>query len=60
MKSFPEYGYVIGLVNVRSDITYQQGMRKMWSRSTRFDFALPDLMHLGEQPVLQKEIFLCR
>jgi len=57
MKSFPEYGYVIGLVNVRSDITYQQGMRKMWSRSTRFDFALPDLMHLGEQPVLQKEIF---
>jgi len=56
-KSFSEYGYVIGLVSVRADITYQQGLRRMWSRSTRFDFATPELMHLGEQPVYQKEIF---
>lgn len=56
-KSFVEHGYVIGLVNVRSDITYQQGLRRMWSRSTRFDFYLPALAHLGEQAVLNKEIY---
>jgi len=55
-KSFVEHGYVLGLVNVRTDITYQQGMHKMWSRQTRFDFYLPALAHLGEQAVLNKEI----
>jgi len=58
VKSFSEYGYVLGLVNVRADISYQQGLRKLWSRNTRLDFAMPELMHLGEQPVLRKEIFL--
>jgi len=57
MKSFVEHGYILGLANVRTDITYQQGMRRMWSRSTRFDFAHPALVHLGEQAVLNKEIF---
>lgn len=57
-KSFVEHGYVIGLVNVRADITYQQGMRRMWSRRTRFDFYLPALAHLGEQAVLNKEIMM--
>lgn len=52
-----EHGYIIGLVNLRADITYQQGMRRMWSRSTRFDFYLPTLANLGEQAVLEKEIF---
>lgn len=56
-KSFVEHGYVLGLVNVRSDITYQGGLNKLWSRSTRFDFYLPALAHLGEQPVLNKEIY---
>lgn len=56
-KSFVEHGYVIGLVNVRSDITYQEGMNKLWSRRTRFDFYLPALAHLGEQAVLNKEIY---
>lgn len=56
-KSFVEHGYIIGLVNVRSDITYQQGLHKLWSRSTRFDFYLPALANLGEQPVLNKEIY---
>lgn len=56
-KSFVEHGYVIGLVNVRADLTYQQGMRRMWSRSTRFDFYMPELAHLGEQAVLNKEIW---
>jgi len=56
-KSFVEHGYVIGLANVRADLTYQQGLNRMWSRSTRFDFFWPALSHLGEQAVLNKEIY---
>jgi len=56
-KSFVEHGYVIGLANVRADLTYQQGLNRMWSRSTRFDFFWPALSHLGEQAILNKEIF---
>lgn len=56
-KSFTEHGYIIGLVNVRADLTYQQGLAKMWSRRTRFDFYWPALAHLGEQAVLNKEIY---
>jgi len=56
-KSFVEHGYVIGLVNVRADLTYQQGLNRMWSRSTRFDFFWPALSHLGEQAILNKEIY---
>ena len=57
-KSFTEHGYVIGLVNVRADLNYQQGLNKMWSRRTRFDFYWPSFAHLGEQAVLNKEIYL--
>lgn len=56
-KSFVEHGYVIGYVSVRSDYTYQQGIERMWSRSTRFDFYWPALAHIGEQAVLNKEIY---
>lgn len=55
--SATEHGYVIGLAMVRADLTYQQGLRKMWSRSTRFDFYFPVFAHLGEQAVLRKEIY---
>lgn len=57
-QSFTEHGYIIGLINVRADISYQQGMRRHWSRSTRYDFYLPAFAALGEQAVLRKEIFL--
>lgn len=57
-KSFTEHGYVIGLVNVRADLNYQQGLNKLWSRKTRFDFYWPSFAHLGEQAVLNKEIYL--
>lgn len=57
-KSFVEHGYVIGLVNVRADITYQNGMQRHWSRRTRYDFYWPAMAHLGEQPVYNKEVFL--
>lgn len=56
-KSFVEHGYIIGLVNVRADLTYQQGLNRLWSRKTKFDFYWPVLAHLGEQSVLNKEIY---
>ena len=56
-KSFVEHGYIIGLVSVRADLNYQQGIDRMWSRRTRFDFYWPALAHLGEQAVLNKEIY---
>lgn len=56
-QSFTEHGVVIGLVHVRADLSYQQGLRKMWSRQTRYDFYFPAFSHLGEQAVLNKEIY---
>jgi len=56
-KSFTEHCVIIGLANVRADLTYQQGIDRMFSRRTRFDFYWPALAHLGEQAVLNKEIF---
>jgi hypothetical protein len=57
-QSFTEHGVLIGLVNVRADLTYQQGLRKMWSRSTRYDFYFPVFSHLGEQPIYNREIYV--
>jgi hypothetical protein len=57
-QSFTEHGYIIGLVSVRADLTYQQGLNKMWTRSTRYDFYFPAFAHLGEQAVLRKEIYV--
>lgn len=57
VKSFTEHGVILGLLNVRSDVTYQQGLPRMYSRSTRFDFYWPALAHLGEQAILNKEIY---
>lgn len=56
-KSFTEHGWLIGLVNVRADLTYQQGISRMWTRSTKFDMYWPTFAFLGEQAVLNKEIF---
>ena len=57
-QSFTEHGMIIGLVNVRADLNHQQGLRKMWSRSTRYDFYFPAFAMLGEQAVLNKEIYV--
>ncbi len=57
LKSFTEHCLILGLVNVRADLTYQQGIPRMFSRATRFDFYWPALAHLGEQSVLNKELF---
>jgi len=55
--SFTEHGYLLGLVSVRADLTYQQGIRRMWDRSTRYDFYHPVFAHLGEQAVSTREIY---
>lgn len=56
-KSFTEHGFVMGLAVVRQDHTYQQGIRRFWSRKDRTDFYWPALANLGEQAILNKEIF---
>jgi len=56
-KSFTEHCLIIGLVSARADLTYQQGLDRMFSRSTRYDFYWPALAHIGEQAVLNKEIY---
>lgn len=57
-QSFTEHGIILGLVQVRADLTYQQGLEKFWSRSTRYDFYTPLFANLGEQGVLNKEIYV--
>jgi len=56
-KSFTEHGFIIGLINCRADLTYQNQINRMWSRETRYDHYYPALSRLGEQAVLNKEIF---
>lgn len=56
-KSFTEHGIIIGLLNVRADLTYSQGLDRMWSRQTRYDYYWPALANIGEQSVLNKEIY---
>lgn len=57
VKSFTEHCIIIGIASVRADLTYQQGIPRMFSRSTKYDFYWPALAHLGEQAVLNKEIY---
>lgn len=55
--SIPEHGYIIGVANITGDVSYQQGIRRMWRRQTRLDFYFPVFAMLGEQPVYRSEIF---
>lgn len=55
--SFTEHGVILGLVNVRADLTYQNGIERMWFRRTQFDFYWPSLAHLGEQAIISAEIY---
>lgn len=57
-KSFSEHGYLLILASVRCDLNYQQGVDRLWTRSSRYDFYWPTLAHLGEQAVLNKEIYM--
>lgn len=57
-QTFTEHGYILGIVCITTDLTYQQGRNKMWDRRTRYDFYWPEFAHLGEQAVLNSEIFV--
>lgn len=56
-KSYTEHGVILGLAVIRTDNKYQQGVPRKFSRKTRYDFYLPALAHLGEQAILNKEIY---
>ena len=56
-KSFTEHGILVGLVSVRADLTYQQGIERFWSKKTRYEFAWPAFAHLGEQAIFNREIY---
>lgn len=56
-QSFTEHCIILGIVSARADLTYQQGINKMWLRRTRFDFYWPALSHIGEQAVFNAEIY---
>lgn len=55
-KSFTEHSIIIGIIAIRQQHTYQQGLARQWTRKRRLDYYWPSLAHLGEQPVLKKEI----
>lgn len=57
-KSFEEHGFVIGVMCVRHNRSYQQGLERFWSRKDRLDYYVPQFANLGEQPVKKKEIML--
>jgi hypothetical protein len=57
-KSFEEHGFVIGVLCVRHNRSYQQGLERFWSRTDRLDYYVPQFANLGEQPVKKKEIML--
>lgn len=52
-----EHGFIIGLVQVSAELTYQQGLHRMWTRQTRYDHYWPVFAHLGEQAVKVSEIY---
>lgn len=56
-KSFVEHGVILGLACMYADLNYQQGLHRMWSRQDRYDFYWPALAHIGEQGILNKEIY---
>jgi hypothetical protein len=56
-KSFTEHGYIIGLCQVRADLNYQQGINRMYIRNSRYDFYWPALAHIGEQTILNEELY---
>ena len=57
-KSFEEHGFIIGVMCVRHNHSYQQGLERFWSRSDRLDYYFPQFANIGEQPVKKREIML--
>lgn len=56
-KAFTEHGFIIGVAVARHKLTYSQGLNKMWTRSDRYSYYWPSFAHIGEQPILRRELF---
>lgn len=56
-KSFEEHGWIIGIVSIMPKAVYQQGIRRSFSRKTRYEYPWPQFAHIGEQAVLRKEVY---
>lgn len=56
-KHFTEHGYILGFACVRTDRSYSQGISPLWTRKDKVDFYFPVFSHIGEQPVLKREIY---
>lgn len=52
-----EFGYIIGIASWMPKPSYQQGVNRIFSRKTKFDFYFPEFAHLSEQAVTNGEIF---
>lgn len=55
-KSFTEHCLLLGIMNVRADLTYSQGAERMFFRSTLYDMYWPEFAHIGEQTILNREL----
>ena len=55
-QKFPCHGYIIGLLSIRPEATYQQGIHRMWTRRSLFDYAFPQFAHIGEQEIYNREL----
>lgn len=58
VRSFTEHGFIIAIANIYSDLTYYQGLDRMWTRQTELDYAIPVLANLTDQPLYRKELLL--
>lgn len=56
-KSFTEHGFILGLINITGDITYQEGLDRAWTRTGRFSYFWPSFANVGEQPVRTSELY---
>jgi len=56
-QSFEEHGYIIGILSILPRTAYQQGSPRMWNRTSKLDFYWPSFAHLGEQAILNKEVY---
>lgn len=56
-RTFEEHGFIIGIMSVLPKTAYQQGIDRMFSRFDKFDYYWPEFQNIGEQEVLQKEVY---
>lgn len=57
-KYFEEHGFIIGIMSVLPKTAYQQGLPRMFQRTDKFDYYYPEFAHLGEQELLNSEVYL--